>query len=112
MKSYNHLWERYIADDNVELGKNNALKGKRDRTTLRKSIMIKASRKAKRLWKKNQTTIHDTRQMLSYNGWLKATDTYQFYIKHIKPYVDFGRLKHKISKHDRRVNNELVQGTV
>ena len=83
-----------------------------NRTTLRKSIMIKASRKAKRLWKKNRTTIHDTRQMLSYNGWLKATDTYQFYIKHIKPYVDFGRLKHKISKHDRRVNNELVQGTV
>ena len=79
-----------------------------DRTTLRKSIMIKASRKARRLWKKDKPTIYDVRQMLSYNGWLLSTSTYKLYIDHIKPYVDFGKLKKRISNYDRRTNNELV----
>lgn len=81
-----------------------------NRTTLRKSIMMKASRKAKRLWKKDKPMIHDIRQMLSYNGWLLATSTYRFYIEHIKPFIDFGKLKQRISNYDRRINQCLVNG--
>lgn len=84
----------------------------KDKTILRKSIMMKSSRKAKRLWKKDKPTIYDIRQMLSYNGWLLATNTYRFYIEHIKPYVDFGQLKERISNYDRRIHHELVQNTV
>ena len=83
-----------------------------NKTTLRKTIMMKASRKAKRLWKKDKPTIYDIRQMLSYNGWLLATDTYGFYLEHIKPYVDIGKLKDRISRYDRRMNNELVQNAI
>ena len=51
----------------------------RNRTILRKSIMYKATRKARKISKKEKTTILDARQMLSYLGWIDCTDTY-FYI--------------------------------
>lgn len=80
-----------------------------NRTTLRRSIMMKASRKAKLLSKKDSLTVHDARQMLAYLGWLSCTDTYQMYSKHIKPYVSFGALRKIISKHDRGVNKNVLQ---
>lgn len=74
----------------------------RDKTVLRRSIMLKASRKAKKLASKARPTAYDARQMLSYLGWIKTTDTYHMYVKWIKPYVKFRQLKRKISKCDKR----------
>lgn len=74
----------------------------RNRTVLRRTIMLKASRKAKKLASKARLTMYDARQMLSYLGWIKATDTYSMYEKWIKPYVKFKRLKKIISKSDKR----------
>lgn len=74
----------------------------RDRTILRKSIMLKATRKARKIGKKEKPTIYDIRQMLSYLGWIDATDTYGMYLKHIKPYVNFQYMKRRISRHDKR----------
>ena len=73
----------------------------RNKTTLRKGILLKATRKARRI-KKNGVTVHSCRQMLSYIGWLSCTDTYSYYLKYIKPCVDFGRLKQYCSKYDKR----------
>lgn len=69
----------------------------RDRVILRKSIMLKATRKARKIAKKNKPTVYDARQMLSYLGWIKATNTYNMYLARIKPYIDFGQMKHIIS---------------
>lgn len=84
-----------------------------DRVTLRKSIMYKASRKARKISKKRRLTIFDARQMLSYLGWLKSTDTYRAYEKWIKPNASFQRLKRKVSKSDlysdERVYKQLVK---
>ena len=84
----------------------------RDRVTLRKSIMVKASRKARRISKK-KITVYSARQMLSYLGWITHTNTYGFYLDWIKPFVNFQELKRKIQRHDknanRRLKNELVQ---
>ena len=80
----------------------------RNRTTLRKSIMTNASRKAKRLSKKDKPSIYECRQMLSYLGWIKCTDVYGMYLKYIKPYVDFGKLKERISRYDRRRAKEAL----
>ena len=74
----------------------------RDKTTLRKSIMLKATRKAKRIHKKAKATIHDIRQMMAYIGWIDCTNTYGMYLYRIKPYVDFGKLKKRISKFDKK----------
>lgn len=76
----------------------------RDRTTLRKSIMLKASRKARAIGKKEKATVYDLRQMISYLGWIDCTDTYNFYLKYIKPYVNFGKVKKRIASYDKRQN--------
>lgn len=76
----------------------------RDKTTLRKSIMLKASRKARKISKKERKTIYDVRQMLSYLGWIDCTDTYNMYKKHIKPFIKFGECKKQVSKYDHAYN--------
>ena len=85
----------------------------RNRTTLRRSIMLKATRKARRLYKAEKITVYATRQMLSYLGWIKHTDTYGMYLTWIKPILSFQKLKRKMKAHDRnrnrRIRNELVQ---
>lgn len=85
----------------------------RSRITMRRSIMLKATRKARKIGKKVKATIYDCRQMLSYNGWLKYTATYRMYLKRIKPYVNFKKIRRYISKHDRdndlRIYRQLVR---
>lgn len=72
-----------------------------NRTIIRKSIMHKATRKAKKLFNKQKITIYDSRQMLSYLGWIKCTDSYSMYTEWIKKYVKFQKLKRIVSRHDR-----------
>lgn len=74
----------------------------REKTTLRKSIMIRMTRVARRIGNKAKATIHDCRRMMSYLGWIIATDTYNMYLKWIKPYVNFQNLKRRIGRFDRR----------
>lgn len=38
MRSYNHLWEKFISEENIESAKRNALKGKRNRKSVRRYI--------------------------------------------------------------------------
>jgi RNA-directed DNA polymerase len=80
----------------------------RNRTVLRKSILLKACRKAKRIFKKIKTTIHDCRQMLSYKGWFACTDTYWIYQLRVKPYVDMRLLRKKVGLYDRQRRKQNV----
>ena len=38
MKSYNHLWEKFISDENISLAIKNASKGKRNRKSVKKRL--------------------------------------------------------------------------
>lgn len=78
----------------------------RTRTTLRRSIMLRITRKARRLRKRAKITILDARQMLSYLGWIKATDTYKMYLNRIKPFVNFQSLKRKVARYDKHHRKE------
>ena len=80
----------------------------RDRTTLRRSILFKALRKARRLCRMDKITIYACRQMLSYLGWIKCTDIYNIYRDYIKPYVSIQHLKRRISSYDRRLNHAMA----
>lgn len=75
-----------------------------NRTTMRKAIMYRMCRKAQRISRKEKPTIHDCKQMMSALSWLKNTDTYNMYLKYIKPYVNFQYMKRRISRYDRRMN--------
>lgn len=105
----------YIDRDGNEQGRDLDFMGFRfycNRTVLRKTIMYKATRKARKISKKEKATILDARQMLSYLGWIDCTDTYKMYEKWIKPYVSFQQLKRKVSRYDKhddtRVYHKLV----
>ena len=80
----------------------------RDRTILRRSIMLKATRKARRISKKDKPTIYDMRQMMSYLGWIGCTDTYKMYEDIIKPYVCFQKYKRRVSAYDKRKLKEVA----
>ena len=75
-----------------------------NRISMRKSIMLRMCRKARKLSLKDKITIHDCKQMMSALSWLKNTDTYGMYLEYIKPYVNFQYMKRRISRYDRRQN--------
>lgn len=84
----------------------------RDKTLIRKRIMIAATKLAKRMNREKEIRKGYFRKhisaMISYIGWFDCTDTYGCYEKHIKPFVNIGRLKKIISKLQRRQNDETV----
>lgn len=84
----------------------------RTRVTLRRSILLKATRKARRIHDADKITIYAARQMLSYLGWIKHTDTYGYYIREIKPLVNYQQLKRRLSNYDRRQNRRQLYGLV
>lgn len=79
-----------------------------DKTTLRKTLLLKATRKARRTKKK--FTTYASRQMISYFGWFNCTDTYWYYEDYIKPYVSFRKLKKKVSNSQLMLNRRMKNG--
>lgn len=65
----------------------------RKKTTLRRRNMLKISRKAKRISKREKVTYKMASGMLSYLGWVKHSNSYGFYDKWVKPYIDIKKLK-------------------
>lgn len=78
----------------------------RDRTILRESHMLKTTRKANKIAKKDKITFYDSQQMLSHLGWLEHADMYDAYLEWIKPKVNVRQLKHIVSKHARKENKK------
>lgn len=80
----------------------------RNRTVIRKRIMIKATRLASRMHRAKVAGRSFYKRhvsaMLSYIGWFSCTDTYGCYRDRIKPLVRIKSLKQIISKLQRRQN--------
>lgn len=81
----------------------------RNRTVLRKNIMLRMTRRARRFTK--HRGIYSCRKMIAALGWLNQTDTYGMYIKRMKPYINFRAIKRKISRYDKRARKEKLCGT-
>lgn len=75
---------------------------RRTRTTIRKSIMFRITRKARKLWKKEKVNWYDAAAMISRMGYIKHTDTYNMYLERVKPYIDVKKLKRKIAAHAKK----------
>lgn len=77
----------------------------RDRTIIRKRIMLSATRTARRLHKAKEAGrryyARSVRGMVSKMGWFSCTDSYDCYLANVKPYVDIRKLKRIISKLDK-----------
>lgn len=77
----------------------------RDRTTLRKHVLINAKRAANlvdRAIKRNTMNWFIACKMISYIGWFKVTNTYQYYQKHIAPKAHVLVCRKVIHQHDHK----------
>lgn len=75
----------------------------RNRTTIRKSILMKGLRKANKIAKEEgHPNARESMQMLSYLSWFTHTDSYGYYSKYIKDKINVRRMKRTISKWSRR----------
>ena len=79
----------------------------RDRTVLRKNLMLKITRKVKKIEKKGKFTIHDAHQLMSYLGWIDWSDTYKVYKKYVAPTITFKKCKNHISQYDKLQQAQL-----
>ena len=81
----------------------------RNRTSFRKRTMVRASRLARRIFKRTRERkriyLRHANAMLSRLGWFSHTDTYDMYERFVKPYIKVKKLKKIISISDRRKNN-------
>lgn len=82
----------------------------RDRTAIRESILLSATRLAAKMDKAKEAQHgyyeRHVKAMLSYIGWFTHSDTYNCYLKWIKPRIHIGRLKKIASKLDKRRNKD------
>ena len=68
----------------------------RHKIILRKMNALRIRRRIKKVWKKQSPTYSDAAAVLSYLGWLKHSDSYNYYQKYVKPYVNIKCLKEVI----------------
>lgn len=110
-------WSIYrFVDKNDENGRDIDFMGfrfYRHKTTLRKSNLRQIRRKANTLYKKRMLyhegkgkgiTVHDAQSMLSYLGWTKHTDVYNYFQNYIKGKVNPRQLRKKVSRYQKMLN--------
>lgn len=85
----------------------------RNKTTIRKSIMLSATKLASKVGRKLE---HGYRiylkwisALISYLGWFKHTDSYTCYLYWIKPHIRIGKLKQILSIIERRRNDDGME---
>ena len=74
----------------------------RNKVTMRRSILYKACRKAKKLVDK-KPTIYSIRQVLSYLGWFSQTNTYNVFQERFAKYINIQEIKRRMSRYDKRM---------
>ena len=84
-----------------------------DRKILRKSIMIKMTRKAKNIFTtENKPTIYQLRQIISYMSYIKSSKVYGVWLEYLKPVLDYKKARKRIGNYDRKINkikNKLAE---
>lgn len=73
-------------------------------TTIRKSIMLRISRKAKTVAGKEYVSLTNASGMVSYMGYIQNSNSWNFYEKHVQPFVNIRILKGVISNENRKQN--------
>lgn len=71
-------------------------------TTLRRTNFLRIKRRIKKISKKRKLTFKDASAVISYTGWLKHCDSYNFNQKYVKPYVDLNKCKGVIRNESRK----------
>lgn len=78
----------------------------RNRTIMRRGIMMRLNRKARQLSRQEKINPKDAASFLASMGWVEHTDTYGMYVDRIKGIISIKKLKKVVSKNQRRLNRE------
>lgn len=83
----------------------------RDRTTLRKRNALRIKRRISKIGKKPRLGYRDACAIISYWGWIKRTNSYNFHRKNIKPNVSIRQARKVVSRHAKvRNDRERITG--
>jgi len=77
----------------------------RSKTILRKRNALRIRRRIRKIKKKGHLNFKDACAVISYWGWIKRSNSYNFYNKHVKPIVSIGKAKKVVSMYARKANN-------
>lgn len=76
----------------------------RHKTILRKRNALRIRRRFKKIGKKKNLSYKDACAVISYWGWIKRSNSYGFYNKHVKPFISIGLARGVVSLHDRKAS--------
>jgi RNA-directed DNA polymerase len=76
----------------------------RNKTILRKRNALRIRRRMLKIQKKDTLTSRDACAVISYWGWIKRSDSYNFYHKYVRPIVSVGYAK-KVVSCNAKANN-------
>ena len=76
----------------------------RNKTILRKPNALRIRRRMRKIQKKDVLTSKDACAVVSYWGWIKRSDSYNFYHKYVKPIVSVGYAKKVVSNYAKANN--------
>lgn len=98
--SINDNWQVFLTDSRCVdfLG----FKFHRNHTTLRRRNALRIMRRIKKIYKKTRLLCNDAAAVISYWGWVKMSDSYQFYKKYIDPYVKIGDCRKEVKYATKR----------
>lgn len=74
-----------------------------NRTTLRKSILMRMRRKALKIHRKENITWHDGASMLARLSWVRHTDVFGYYKRNIRSRINIRKLKWKVRMHSKAI---------
>lgn len=73
----------------------------RHKTILRKSLMLRMTRRARRIWRKGMATPRDATAILSYLGWVRHANVHGMFRKWIKSIISIKHMKAIVRKFSR-----------
>jgi len=73
----------------------------RDKTIMRKAISLRIRRRVAKVSKISKPSIKDVKAVLSYFGWIKHTNSFNFYNDVVRKNLDIKKLKRMVSNYDR-----------
>jgi len=73
----------------------------RDKTILRKRNVLRIKRRLRKINKKYNLNYKDACAIISYWGWVKRSNSYNFYNNYFKKYVNLKHAKRMVSEHDK-----------
>ncbi len=76
----------------------------RNKTILRKRNALRIRRRMRKIQKKGDLSYEDACAVISYWGWIKRSDSYNFYHKDVKPIVSVGYAKKVVSDYAKANN--------